>query len=241
MRGFQRFLCVVIALTGGSLLGLPAQSITVTGSVSIRPGADRTGKLSNSNAVIWLKPAVPVNRQASLAPSSARPRFKILQKNKRFDPHVLAVPAGAIIDFPNLDPFFHNVFSMFDGKRFDLGLYESGASHAVTFDTPGVCYIFCNIHPEMSAAVVVVDSLYYATSGPAGEFSIRNVPEGTYLLYVWHERGKPESPSPQEVTITAERTSVGTIRLMDAGEILADHKNKYGKDYDRDKSPGPYK
>jgi hypothetical protein len=128
---------------------------------------------------------------------------------------------------------------MFDGKRFDLGLYEAGTSHAVTFDSPGVCYIFCNIHPEMSAAIVVIDSPYYATSDAAGQFSIPNVPAGTYDLYVWHERGKPEKPDdfPLEVTITPQKASVHTIRLVDAGELLANHKNKYGRDYDHDKTP----
>src|SRR6266566_5842099 len=80
------------------------------------------------------------------------------------------------------------------GKRFDLGLYEAGTSHAVTFDAPGICYIFCNIHPEMSAVVVVTGSPYYAISDPAGKFSIPNVPPGIYSLSVWHERGKPENP-----------------------------------------------
>ena len=173
--------------------------------------------------------------------SSARPRFKIVQQHKRFDPHVLAVPAGSVVDFPNLDPFFHNVFSMFDGKRFDLGLYEAGASHSVTFDRPGVVYIFCNIHPEMSAVVVVTDTPYYAISDKAGKFSIANVPPGRYLLTVWHERGKPEVASdfPRQVTITQENASLPPIRLIDSGQLVAPHKNKYGHDYDTPKSTSP--
>jgi hypothetical protein len=111
----------------------------------------------------------------------------------------------------------------------------------VTFDTPGVCYVFCNIHPEMSAVVVVVDSPYYATSNPAGQFSIPNVPPGDYVFYVWHERGKTGKPNdyPRPVTISPGSASLGTIRLVDAGDRLVNHKNKYGRDYDYDKRGAP--
>ena len=213
------------------------QNVTVTGIVSVVRETAGAGKLDSSNAVVWLKAGGP-NRN-SVDRSSARLHFRILQQHKRFDPHVLAVPVGSVIDFPNLDPFFHNVFSMFNGKRFDLGLYEAGASHSVTFDAPGICYIFCNIHPEMSAAVVVIDSPYFATSNRAGQFSIPNVVPGNYLLNVWHERGKADSPRefPRPVTISAENASLGMIRLVDAGELLANHKNKYGRDYEIPANP----
>ena len=183
-------------------------------------------------------PLVPsaAGRNAS-AGQNARRRYRLIQQHKHFEPHVLAIPVGSIVDFPNLDPFFHNVFSLYEGKRFDLGLYEAGASHAVVFDSPGICYIFCNIHPEMSAAVVVIDSPYYATSNKAGEFLIRNVAPGMYSVFIWHERGKADD-YPREVAISAGSASLGTIRLTDAGELLANHKNKYGRDYDPDKAGG---
>jgi plastocyanin len=216
------------------------QTVTFTGIVSVVAGSGaKSGKVDNSNAVVWLKlKAGSAARPTSNAP---RPHFKILQEHKRFEPHILAIPAGSVVDFPNLDPFFHNVFSMFDGKRFDLGLYEAGASHAVTFDSPGICYIFCNIHPEMSGAIIVVDSPYFTMSNQAGAFSIPNVPPGVYLLSVWHERGKSENPNeyPREVTISLDKASLPPIRLVDAGELLANHKNKYGHDYDHERSPGP--
>ena len=151
-------------LTGAGLVGLlRAQSSTVSGEILL---VRKDGKPpDNSGAVIWLE---PVEGKAPTKPAN----FKMVQKDKRFDPHVLAVPLGSTVAFPNLDPFFHNVFSLFDGRRFDLGLYEAGASRTVTFPRPGVCFIFCNIHPEMSAVVVVVDSPYYAVTGPKGTFSI---------------------------------------------------------------------
>ena len=239
-RASKLFVVSMVVFFSLAVIPLRAQTVTVTGTVSLARGSGAsTGKFDNSNAVIWLKPAAgPANRHSG-EPSSSRPRFKILQQHKRFEPHVLAIPVGSVVDFPNLDPFFHNVFSLFNGKRFDLGLYEAGASHSVTFDSPGICYVFCNIHPEMSAAVVVVDSPHYATSNQAGEFSIPNVPPGSYLVSVWHERGKPERPEdyPREVMISSSNASLRTIRLVDAGELLANHKNKYGRDYDKSVTP----
>lgn len=223
---------LLFAILAAPAAGQPGQLVNVTGMVSlIRDGRAPAGTPDHSNVVIWLKPA-----RGAAAETPRRPgeKFEIKQRHKQFEPHVLAVPAGSMVSFPNLDPFFHNVFSMFDGKRFDLGLYEAGASHSVTFDRVGVCYIFCNIHPEMSAAVVVVDTPYYAVSNRQGEFTIANVPAGRYLVSVWHERAKPEAASkfPREVSISPENAVLGPIRLLDSGQLSVSHKNKYGRDYD---------
>lgn len=238
-----RAVSLFVFLSGVSCLSLlRAQSVTVTGTVSVvRASSASMDNSDNAEAVIWLKPVAEASRQSADSQGSSHSRFKIAQQHKRFDPHVLAIPTGSIVDFPNLDPFFHNVFSMFDGKRFDLGLYEAGASHSVTFDRPGVVYIFCNIHPEMSAVVVVTDTPYYAISDKHGKFSISHVPPERYLVTVWHERGKPEVASdfPRQVTITQENASLPIIRLIDSGQLLAPHKNKYGHDYDAPKSPEP--
>jgi plastocyanin len=219
---------------------IQAQTVTVTGVVSVVRGAGSSaGVPDNANAVIWLKPVTDISgNRPQNSERSMSSRFTIVQHHKRFEPRVLAVPAGSVIDFPNLDPFFHNVFSMFDGKRFDLGLYEAGGSRSVTFDRPGIDYIFCNIHPEMSAVIVVTDSLYYAISDKAGKFSIANVPPGRYLVTVWHERGKLETSGlPGEVTISQQNASLPAIRLIDSGQLPVPHKNKYGRDYD---PPRPY-
>ena len=95
--------------------------------------------------------------------------YRLLQKDKTFTPHLLVIPTGSSVDFPNLDPFYHNVFSLFNGKRFDLGLYESGSSRTVHFDHDGVSYIFCNIHPEMSAVIVTLSTPYFGVSAANGE------------------------------------------------------------------------
>ena len=218
-----------------------AQTVNVTGDIAFSTASNRkTDKVDNSNVVVWLKPAPgSVTREFETRQAQSRSRFRLLQQKKRFDPHVLVVPLGSVVDFPNLDPFFHNVFSMFDGKRFDLGLYEQGSTHSVTFDRPGVSFIFCNIHPEMSAVVVVVDTPYFATSKGNGEISIADVLPGRYQVSLWCERCLTEATNefPRVVTISNTSTSLGTIRLTAATNLLQPHKNKYGLDYDPT-SPG---
>ena len=104
-----------------------------------------------------------------------------------FTPHLLVIPVGSVVLFPNADPFFHNVFSLFDGKRFDLGLYEAGSTKAVTFSREGVSYIFCNIHPEMSAVVLALSTHLYAVADAKGAFQLPDVPAGEYELHLWIE------------------------------------------------------
>src|SRR5258708_4272745 len=94
------------------------------------------------------------------ASSPANPR--LVQRNKSFDPHILVVPVGSMVEFPNRDPFFHNVFSLFEGKRFDLGLYEAGTSRMVRFDRLGISYIFCNFHPQLNSLVITIPPPPYA-------------------------------------------------------------------------------
>jgi hypothetical protein len=157
----------------------------------------------------------------------------LVQKNKSFEPHVLVVPVGSLVEFPNRDPFFHNVFSLFEGKRFDLGLYEAGSSRDVHFDKPGVSYIFCNIHPEMSAVVIAVETPYYATSDARGEIAIRNVPAGRYTLRVWYEAALAETLNSmtREITVSEDNLVLGALRLASV-KVARSHKNKYGRDYD---------
>jgi len=213
---------------------LMAQSLTVTGRVTLLAPTSRGKPVDNSNAVVYLTPLEGITVLSPVRNKPASPRFQLVQKNKRFTPHVLVVPVGAVVEFPNHDPFFHNVFSLFEGKRFDLGLYEAGATRTITFNTPGVSYIFCNIHPEMSAVIVVTKYPYYAVSNIAGEVAIRGVPAGRYQLNIWHERCLPEAlrSFSREVVLSPGSTSLGELRLPESGDLLSRHKNKYGRDYD---------
>ena len=145
----------------------------------------------------------------------------------------MVVPVGSVVAFPNHDPFFHNVFSLFEGKRFDLGLYEAGTTRDVHFDKRGISYIFCNIHPEMSAVVVAVDTPYYGISDQRGQVVIRNVPPGRYVLHLWYEAALPESLKnlDRDVTISENTSTLGLLRLTEVS-LPQGHKNLYGRDYD---------
>jgi len=186
---------------------------------------------SGSNAVVWLSPVDQRLPAADQRPPQRRPR--LTQHNKSFEPHLLVVEVGTTVDFPNKDPFFHNVFSLFDGKRFDLGLYEAGATNSARFERVGVSFLFCNIHPEMSAVVVAVDTPYYAIADRSGRASLANVPDGKYELRVWSERALPEDLKKQihTVTISSTNRTLPPIYLAENPNINAAHKNKYGQDY----------
>lgn len=215
-----------------------AQPLTVTARIeAINSGGTRNP--SAHDIVVWLTPkegSAPVQ----LTETADLQHPSLTQKDKSFSPHLLIVQVGSVVDFPNHDPFFHNVFSLFEGKRFDLGLYEAGSTRHVRFDRPGICYIFCNIHPEMSAIVVVLDTTYYALARGRGTAEIPNVPPGKYILHVWDERSLPEDLSrlTREVSVSSEQPSLGIIRIRET-EVVASHKNKYGRDYDKPTPSSP--
>jgi plastocyanin len=184
-----------------------------------------------SGVAVWL---VPVDEPAS-SPSGSVPTQhpQLVQRNKTFEPHVLVVQAGTTVQFPNKDPFFHNVFSLFDGKRFDLGLYEGGSTNSVKFERTGISFLFCNIHPEMSAVVIAVPTPYFAVSDRAGRLSIPNIPDARYALHVWYERSSPEDLKALDrtISVSADSHSLPPLQVIDDGNYKLAHKNKYGQDY----------
>jgi hypothetical protein len=213
----------------------PAPDLEVTARVELRRSPrSHIGTLPPS--VIWLEPLTP-----DLAiPPAVPPRggFTLLQKNKMFTPHLLVVPVGSVVMFPNQDPFFHNVFSLFDGKRFDLGLYEAGRTKAVTFSREGVSYIFCNIHSEMSAVVISLSTPLYGIAAPDGVFNLHNVPPGDYEMHVWVE-GEQQLVLDRwvrPVHISPATRNLGAI-VLDAAPALLKHANKFGQPYDREAGP----
>ena len=212
-----------------------SQTVTVTGRVELVESSKRHKAESVSPSVVWLTPVSPPNSESAGAflPSDSPP--KLIQRNKSFVPHLLVVPVGSAVEFPNRDPFFHNVFSLFEGKRFDLGLYEAGSARLVHFDRPGISYIFCNIHPDMSAVVISLTTRWYAISDPSGQISIPDVPYGRYTLHAWNEHALPEALQSvtREVTISPDVPSLGLVRLTANPEAAVAHKNKYGRDYDQ--------
>jgi plastocyanin len=186
--------------------------------------------LGNGEVVVWL---MPVDSTAQRANDPQAKRQKLEQIHKTFEPHLIVVEVGSVVDFPNRDPFFHNVFSSFEGKRFDLGLYEAGATNSVRFDRAGVSFLFCNIHPEMSAVVVAVDTPYYGISDRSGKVMMANVPDGRYEVHYWSERGLPDSLKQltRTVTISEATRSLALTHIAENPNFTTTHKNKYGQDY----------
>ena len=224
-------LCLVLLAAGSTLAQQPA--------LKARVQLTRNGHhvANASQAVVWLTPVGtpvdPPHQKASEIP-------QLVQKNKAFHPSLLVIPVGGKVEFPNHDPFFHNVFSLFEGKRFDLGLYESGTTRFVQFDKPGISFIFCNIHAQMSAVVIALATPYYAISDARGDLSIPNVPPGRYELQVFHSSVAPDTLRAlnREITVAPGATSLGTFTLAESDLLLA-HKNKYGHDYDRPEPDSP--
>ena len=113
-------------------------------------------------------------------------RVELQQQGQQFSPRLQVVSAGSTVSFPNVDPVFHNVFSLSGAKKFDLGYYPAGQTRVVTFDQPGIVQVYCHLHPNMYAAIVVVPNRWYAQPNKDGTFSIHDVPPGAYKLVTWH-------------------------------------------------------
>lgn len=216
---FGASLLAAAGLRGGAVTG--AVQLTGSNDSSVRKHEDFSG------VVIWLEPP-----GKAIAPVPSQ-HLRMIQKDKRFDPHVLALDVGTTVEFPNLDPIFHNAFSSFDGQIFDLALYPPGTSRSIHFTHTGVVRIFCNIHPSMSALIVVLNSPYFATTGKDGHFTIPDVPAGQYQLHVLHERATADTLAGlvRRVTVPASGTALPSIAISEAGYLPVPHKNKYGRDY----------
>jgi plastocyanin len=198
-----------------------APSATVSGRVDLTESKDHSG------VVVWLDPV------SGTPPATPPETAAMAHHHKTFVPHVVAVRTGSKVRFPNLDPFFHNAFSNYDGEVFDIGLHPPGSSREVIFRRPGVVRLFCNIHPTMAAIIVVLETPWFAVTNVEGAFRIANVPPDDYRLRVFHERALPEvlEKLQRQVTIGADDLALPLITVSEAGYVAPPHKNKFGKDY----------
>jgi hypothetical protein len=233
-RRFHFLLLLACCTTNLRAQNTPASPQTT--SVVARLAPTRQGASHKSEnrppSIFWLQPLRP-----GAAPIVTPGNFTLLQKNKMFTPHLLVVPVGSSVAFPNADPFFHNVFSLFDGRRFDLGLYEAGSTRSVVFSREGVSYIFCNIHSEMSAVVIALSTPYYGLADAEGEFHLKDVPAGDYELHIWTEGQKQSSIDrlSRRVHIAGDSTDLGEI--ASAAPDRQQHLNKFGRPYEPDSHP----
>ena len=171
---------------------LPASAPGRRPSVS-RPGgtsaADREqDALDRQTSVVYLD-----NMPRGMAGEFVERKARLDQRGQRFVPHIVAIGIGGTVDFPNSDPFFHNVFSLSDVRSFDLGRYATGKSKTVRFDKPGVVRVFCDIHAHMSAFIFVFAHPYFAVTDGQGRFRIDGVPAGTHQIVLWNETMDPET------------------------------------------------
>ena len=234
MKGL-RILAIAFAMLLWNSVALSAQR---------EPGADVHAQLTFTKSspkkhlppsVLWLKPLQDTPAAAFL-PSR---HYTLLQKNRTFKPHLLVIPVGSVVQFPNEDPFFHNVFSLFDGKRFDLGLYEAGSTKSVTFSREGVSYIFCNIHPEMSAVILTLSTSLFAVADSSGDFHLSDIPAGHYEMHVWIE-GVPQpalSGMTRRVHIEGGTSDLGMLEVPGGLPPATSHQNMYGQAYGREAKP----
>jgi plastocyanin len=219
--------------------GRPPGTASVSGEVELtnsREAAVRRHK-DYAGVVLWL---VPVDRGSF--PSGTSRRVEMLQRDKRFTPHVVAVSVGDTVDFPNFDPIYHNAFSNFSGQPFDLGLYPPGKTRSVLFKHEGIVRVFCNIHPTMSAIIAVLPTPWYALTGDNGKFRIAGVPQGEYELHLFHERALPENLAflERRIAVPEGGLTLPLISISETGFIPAPHTNKYGKPYPPLPSDGAY-
>jgi hypothetical protein len=230
-RHFRNWFLCGIALASGGLSAQSRPSSASEAELRLRIVFSQSGRHRAVPAVLWLEPRA----KTPVLPFLPHGHYTLLQKNRTFFPHLQVIPVGSVVQFPNADPFFHNVFSLFDGKRFDLGLYEAGSSKSVTFSREGVSYIFCNIHPEMSAVVLALSTPLYAVASENDSFVLRNIPPGDYDMHLWIE-GVPQTEldsSTRLVHLPPRTVDLGVLSVATTPGEMRNHSNMFGNAYDR--------
>jgi plastocyanin len=199
----------------------------VTGKVEF---LTRRGQKPNpEETVVWLEPD-DSSGKAGVTPGE----YVMATRNKAILPHVMVVPVGSTIDFPNEDSITHNLFSVSKPNEFDLGLYKRGTSQSHRFDKPGIVNVYCNVHPEMSAVIHVVSSPYYVSADRTGAFRLTNVAAGRYRLVAWNEVGGSVS---SVIEVGAQGVSGSTMLQIDGRQHRPQpHMNKEGKPYVKPRS-----
>jgi plastocyanin len=214
----------VVLLALGVLFAapLPAEDLRGTVVLLARGGKGPAKGSDVRRAVAYFEPA---------AGGSVRPGgepFEMVTKNKQFMPRVLPVPKGSRVRFPNQDPILHNVFSVSPENAFDMGLYKKGPGKERRFDHPGLVRIYCNVHHDMVAYVLVLETPFYAFPNAQGEFALTGLPRGRGKLTVWHEQAEP-----QTAELELPRAEPLLARVEIVRPTLPPHLNKLGQSYFR--------
>jgi plastocyanin len=212
------FMAPSIAVRGSA----PARAGTIRGRVELRRAAapaERRPNVADLGTPSALRDISDRLRSVVYLESAPRRAFDEVepghavldQRDERFVPHVLAITTGTIVDFPNSDHIYHNVFSLSKTRSFDLGRYAAGRSKPVKFDRPGVVRVFCDIHSHMNAFILVFSHPFFSLTDTDGRYRIDNVPPGTYSLIAWNE-GVSSEPKPVTVSEGSEAELDFTLR-----------------------------
>lgn len=213
---------VLMAAAVAVLLAHDAAAEQLSGRVTWKT----KGNAAPAQAVIY---AEPLDRAAPAAPAKAA----IQHRNKTFLPHVVAIPAGSAVTFPNDDAIFHNAFSLSQAEPFDMGLYRGGDTKQRVFGKPGVYHVFCNIHPQMAAFLVVAPTPYVTVAAADGSWRL-DLPAGKYRVTALSERA---SPVTAEVSV-GSAGATAALALDESAFVAAPHLNKFGKPYPKDAYKG---
>ena len=206
--------CASAIAAGEAVAAVVSGNVTFMTRRGQRPVAEET--------VVWLEPLDA--RTPRLQPTVTR----MVTRSKSLIPHVMALPVGSTVEFPNEDPISHNLFSLAPGNAFDLGLYRKGAGKSHKFDKPGVVSVYCNVHPNMSAVIHVMPTPYYAFADASGRFRI-DAPPGRYRLVAWNEQG---GTTESNIEIGEQGLSGDVALTIDSRNFrVVQHKNKEGRSY----------
>lgn len=186
----------------------------------------RGQRIDPSETLVWLEPAGKVRPKTP-------EQTTMVTRAKTLEPHVLAVPIGSIVRFPNEDPISHNLFSVSQPNAFDLGLYRRGAGKEQQFSRPGVVNVYCNVHPNMSAVIHVMGSPYYTFADPKGAFSLAGVPPGKYRVVAWSEQA---GTATRDIEVGAHGNAAVALTLDGRNYRAQQHTNKFGKPYQTSRS-----
>ena len=178
-------------ITGTILIKKKLTRPSVTASVSVyqRGTAVKLGKDADEDPIAYERSRVVLYLEGAVAATDATDhRTPIVQQlDRRFMPDLVVVPVGSTISFPNMDPIFHNIYSLSKPKTFDLGSYDKGETRKVMFPKPGIVDVYCHLHPNMAATIVVAPNRWYARPDRSGQFRISDVPPGQYTIVAWHK------------------------------------------------------
>ncbi|HKS22343.1 MAG TPA: hypothetical protein VJZ76_06065 [Thermoanaerobaculia bacterium] len=210
----------LLALASLVAAAAPLAAATVGGKVNFVTKKGQTPVVAET--LVWLEPAA--GKPAPKPPA----KVTMTTRGKTLIPHVLAVPVGSTVEFPNDDPISHNLFSLSSASTFDLGLYRKGAGKSQKFTTPGVVNVYCNVHPNMSAVIQVMPTPYYVFADAAGNYTIHDVPAGKYKVVAWNEQGGQTATM---VDVGAAGATNVALTLDSSNYKSASHLNKVGKPY----------